>query len=90
MDILLTDKTVIMKEKSIEYEIKVDNVNLDFIEAIDVTTIFGNLLDNAIEACEEVKQERCIHIKVNAFHEMIVIRIENSCMPVKWKNGLPV
>lgn len=90
LDILLTDKTVIMKEKSIEYEIKVDNVNLDFIEAIDVTTIFGNLLDNAIEACEEVKQERCIHIKVNAFHEMIVIRIENSCMPVKWKNGLPV
>lgn len=89
LDILLTDKTVIMNEKSIDYEIKVDNVNLKFIEAIDVTTIFGNLLDNAIEACGAVEQKR-IYIKINAFHEMIVIRIENSCMPVKWKNGMPV
>lgn len=90
LDILLTDKTVIMNEKSIDYEIKVDNVNLEFIEAIDVTTIFGNLLDNAIEACEEVKEKRRICVKINAFHEMIVIRIENSCRPVKWKNGMPV
>ena len=40
--------------------------------------------------CEEVKQERRISVIINAFHEMIVIRIENSCMPIKWKNGMPV
>ena len=90
LDILLTDKAAIMSEKAIDFDIRVDNVNLEFIEAIDVTTIFGNLLDNAIEACEEVKQERSIYVIINNFHEMIVIRIGNSCMPVKWKNGMPV
>lgn len=90
LDILLTDKATIMSERGIRFDIRVDNVNLEFIEAIDVTTIFGNLLDNAVEACEEVKQERRISVIINAFHEMIVIRIENSCMPIKWKNGMPV
>ena len=41
-----------MTEKGIDYDIQVDHVSLDFIDAIDVTTIFGNLLDNAIEAYE--------------------------------------
>lgn len=90
LDILLTDKSTDMVEKSIEFEIKVNNVNLDFIEPIDVTTIFGNLLDNCIEACEKVKEDRKILIDINAYHEMISIRITNSCTTVKWKNGMPV
>lgn len=90
LDILLTDKAEIISERAIDFDIKVDNVNLEFIEAIDVTTIFGNLLDNAIEACEEIKQKKSIHIIISAFHEMIVIRIVNSCLPVKWKNEMPV
>ncbi len=32
---------------------KVGNVNLDFLAAIDTNTIFGNLIDNAIEAVEK-------------------------------------
>ena len=90
LDILLTDKAALMRDQSIESEINIDNVNLDFIEAIDVTTIFGNLLDNAIEACQEIEQGRKVIIKIGAYHEMITIRIENTCKSVKWKNGWPV
>ncbi len=32
-------------------------MNLNFIEPIDITTIFGNLLDNVIEATEKLKGE---------------------------------
>ena len=87
LDILLTDKVITMKEKSIELEHKIANVNLDFIEPIDVTTIFGNLLDNSIEACEELADNRKIVILINSYHNMISISIKNTYKQVKWKNG---
>ncbi len=90
LNILLTDKEMIMKDKGISVKIKVDNVSLDFIEPIDVTTIFGNLLDNAIEAAEQVESNKCIYIKISSRHQMIVIRIENSCSVVRWKNNMPI
>lgn len=89
-NILLTDKEIIIKEKGIVLNMKIDNINLDFIEPVDITTIFGNLLDNAIEAAEQVKGIKSIFIKLGAHHQMTVIRIENSCGSVKWKNGSPI
>ena len=90
LDILLTDKQVFMKDKNILFDIKTDSVNLDFIAPIDITTIFGNLLDNAIEAAEEVEDDKYVFIKITSYRQMIVVKIENSCGKVKWKNGYPV
>ena len=90
LNILLTDKESVMREKGISVTIKVDNVNLNFIEPIDITTIFGNLLDNAIEATEKLKGEKYICIKIGSCHKMIVVSIENNCNEVKWRNGFPV
>lgn len=50
----------------------------------------GNLLDNAIEAAEKAEGNRYIYIKIGSRHQMIVIRIENSCNVVKWKNDMPI
>lgn len=90
LNILLADKKIMMKEVGITFEIKIENINLDFLEPMDVTTIFGNLLDNAIEATEKVEGEKDIFMKFTSYHEMIVVQIENSCNDVKWKNGFPV
>lgn len=90
LDILLTDKAAISKEKNIKFDIKVDNINMDFLEAIDTTTIFGNLIDNAIEAVEKVEGDRCIRISILPYHEMVIVRIENTSLPLKWRNGFPV
>lgn len=90
LDILLTDKAAISKEKKIKFDIKVDNINMDFLEAIDTTTIFGNLIDNAIEAVEKVKGDRWIRISILPHQEMVFVRIENTSLPLKWRNGFPV
>jgi len=79
-----------MREKGISVTIKVDNVNLNFLAPIDITTIFGNLLDNAIEAAEKLEGEKYISIKIGSYHKMIAASIENNCGEVKWKNGFPV
>lgn len=89
-DILLTDKAAISKEKKIKFDIKVDNINMDFLEAIDTTTIFGNLIDNALEAVEKVEEDRWIRISILPHQEMVFVRIENTSLPLRWRNGFPV
>lgn len=90
LDILLSDKALEMKEKGIDFQVDIDNVDLKGIEPIDVTTIFGNLLDNAIEAAEKLEGYKYVYIKIGAYHQMISVKVENSSKYVKWKNGLPI
>lgn len=90
LDILFTDKATISREKKIKFDIKVDNINMDFLEAIDATTIFGNLIDNAIEAAEKVTKNRYIQISISPYQEMVLVRIENTSLPLRWKNGVPI
>lgn len=90
LDILLTDKEAEIKDEGISFEIQVNNVSLDFIEAIDVTTILGNLLDNSIEACRKISTGKRICVKISSYYEMILICIENTCGEVKWREGMPI
>lgn len=90
LDILLTDRVAIMSEKDIEFAVNIDHVSLDFLDAIDITTIFGNLLDNAIEACERVTGKRKIIVEISTYHEMLSICVKNTFLSVQWRNGLPV
>lgn len=90
LDILLTDRREIMEEKGMKLDIQIEHANLDFIDAIDVTTIFGNLLDNAIEACEYMETDKHIFIFIKAYHEMVAVQIKNSCSVINWKKGWPV
>jgi len=90
LNILFTDKEAVMKEKGILPDIRIDNVSLAFIKPIDATTIFGNLLDNAIEAAEKAEGDKFVRIKIGAYHKMVTVKVENSCNKVKWKNGMPV
>ena len=58
---------------------------------MDVTTLFGNLLENAIEACRRCQGKKDIRISVRNYNEMLSIRIENTVeWEVKFQNGRPV
>ncbi len=49
-DIILKDKFAKAAEYGINIEDNVELIEIDFIEPLDLSTVFGNLLDNAIEA----------------------------------------
>lgn len=57
LDILLSDKVRQIEDKGISFFVDLDGISFDFMEAIDITTIFGNLLDNALEACEAIQDK---------------------------------
>lgn len=57
-------------------ELKKDGVQ-DEMEPIDITTIFGNLLDNAVEACKDSDEKR-MHLTITPFNNFIYIQLCNT------------
>ena len=91
LNILLADKKQLAESHGICFSVKIQKAGLDFMAPMDVTTLFGNLLENAIEACSRCQGEKDIRISVRNYNEMLSIRIENTIeKEVKLQNGRPV
>ncbi|MBD5522425.1 MAG: GHKL domain-containing protein [Lachnospiraceae bacterium] len=91
LNILLADRKQAAESQGIKFEVKVESTGLGFIEPVDVTTLFGNLLENAMQAVLKCSGERYIKVHIRNYNEMISIRIENSVeKEVMIKNGKPV
>lgn len=81
LDIILKDKVVKAREKQIDFSAMVDWGGIDFVEPLDISTIFGNAIDNAIEACEKLAEDqRLITVKAECVRDMLLITIENSTL----------
>mgnify|MGYP001098173755 FL=1 len=89
LDCLLSDKKRIADKYNIKFKIDLSDVDVDFIRPVDITTLFGNLVDNAMAACKESDESRYIGITIKEHNDMISIRVENSIVNmVPIKNGM--
>ena len=77
LNIILNDKIKLAENNKIEFQCKIDEIDLSFIDNMDLTTIFANLLDNAIEACARLSSGRIINLKVGSFNNLVAITIKN-------------
>ena len=61
---------------------------MDFMHVMDICSIFGNALDNAIEHVLLILEEekRLIHLSVSAKRNFVFIKVENYCETVICKN----
>lgn len=48
------------------------------INPLDLCVIFGNLLDNAIEACEKLNYRSQIKVTLHTYNQDLLIRVENE------------
>lgn len=80
LDTLINEKYLEANRKKIEVTCSVDFLNGDFIEPLDICDIYGNLLNNAIEACEKIEDDkkRYIDIRTKAMGNLMVIKVVNS------------
>lgn len=68
------------KIKSLNIDLTCDFKNtLDFLNLFELTTILGNLIDNAIEAQEYVENKRFIKLSTRKKADRVRLIIENSC-----------
>ena len=93
IDTVLTEKSLICERNRITFTCMADGKCLDFIDVIDLYTIFGNILDNAIECCSQLErpEQRIISISIFSKANLVFIQCENYYEhEIIFKNGLPV
>lgn len=81
LDTIITGKNLYCVQHDINFTCVADGTLLDFMSTMDICTIFGNALDNAIEAQEKIgdAQKRIVKVAVYAQNSFLVIRVENYC-----------
>jgi hypothetical protein len=79
LSVVTTQKIRAAKIHGIRLVLRMEDIDISFMENIDITALFANLWDNAIEACLEIPPElRLIKVGLVYKEELIVIRFENS------------
>ena len=62
---ILCERKFLAESKNISYKITMGNdLRLDFLEELDMISIVGNLLDNALEAAEKTKDGRYVECRM--------------------------
>ncbi|WP_251392113.1 sensor histidine kinase [Mediterraneibacter agrestimuris] len=92
LDAVLTSKSLYCQNKGIGLTYVADGTLLNFIAEMDISALFGNVLDNAIESVEKLEkpEKRLIHLYVVQQKNFLRIKVENYCEEeITFKNGLP-
>lgn len=83
LDAILSTKVAIAENKGVAIEKKIQIPENIPIDPIDMCVIFGNALDNAIEACERVKNgHKSIKINIICKDEILLCKIVNTTSEV--------
>ena len=79
LDTILTDKSLYCMSREIQISCVADGSQMEFINAIDLYSILGNAIDNAIEAVEQFRNpdKRQIDVLIYRMQKFLVINIIN-------------
>lgn len=78
LNIVLQEKDVICRKHQIELNVLIEEEALNFISDTDLYSLFGNILDNAIEACLKVNTDKLIILRVKNISNIITIKETNN------------
>lgn len=93
LDAVLTSKGASCQTKGIELKCVVEGELLFFMDDMDISALFGNMLDNAIESVEKLPDEcmRLIRLYVVREKQFVRINTENYCTEqIQFRNGMPI
>ena len=89
LDVLLMEKQLYCINKGIRLTYLGDGSLLKNISTTDLYTIFGNALDNAIEAVTNI-DKKVIDISLEEYNGLALVSISNYCKGnLKMENGIP-
>ena len=93
LDLILSEKSLICQKKDIKLTCLADCSKLNFINKTDLYSLFGNLIDNAMEAVYKIQDvdKRHINLVVKNVNSFVSISIDNYYEGniVLLDNGLP-
>ena len=93
LDTILTEKSLTCSGEGIVLTVMAEGSALGFMTPADIYSLFGNALDNAIEAVRDVDdpERRAITLSVQRRQQMVAVSVENyfSRRP-RFEGGLPL
>lgn len=93
LDAILSERALYCSQYHIKLSATVDGEAVACLKDEDVYSLFGNLLDNAIEYLSKVEDEglRLITLSVTSRNKLLIIHCENYCTAdLHFAEGLPV
>lgn len=92
LNVILMEKSLVSKKASINLSCIIDADELGFMSEADVYSLFGNMLDNAIEASKMLDEDkRSIGLSVKRIKGFIAVTVYNGYVGnLKFENGLPL
>ena len=91
LNLILMEKMLLCQNNQIQLSCISDGGNLDFMNSVDMYTLFGNALDNAMESVMKVSPEyRIISLKIAERGGMVSVHLENYTEGTpRMVNGFP-
>lgn len=92
LDVILTEKSLLCNSAGIRFSCIVDGKSLGFMEETDLYSLFGNIVDNAIEAVSDPGvEEKLISLTVKRSDGLVSVNVHNYyCGKLDFENGLPL
>lgn len=92
LNVILTEKSLLCNRNGIRLSCIADGARLSFMTDSDIYSLFGNMLDNAIEAASKLSgDERFIGLCVKAVNSFLSVNIHNYYRgEIKFEGKLPV
>ncbi len=81
LDIILSEKKYICDKNKIDFLVDINFDKCNFMDMVDICSIFSNILDNAIEACNKIKskdKDKKITLKGTVINDFFVIKCINT------------
>jgi len=75
---IVNNKKLIAKQKGIKFDCDINIPKMIDIEEYDLCIIWGNILDNAMEAADIAENERYIYVQAEIVKKNLIINIKNS------------
>lgn len=93
LNVIMTEKSFICGSKEIRFTCMADGAAMNFMSDADIYSLFGNALDNAIEACERITdtEKRMIGVTVRRVDDFLTVNIYNYYeTELKFSGGFPL
>lgn len=93
LNVLLTEKSLYCEQNGIQLSCMADGEKLNFMDGSDLYCLFGNVIDNALEAVKAIAEQerRVINLVVKTRGDMLIIQEENYFDgSLTFRDGLPM
>ena len=78
LDIIFSEKSLLCLKNDIRLNCMIDGEKLFFMKDVDLYVLFGNVLDNAMEAVEKIESKEKRIISMNVYAENGALKIFTS------------